>query len=288
MWRWRHRRVVSHAGLATMPRSTSHAPEHGHPSPRQPLRPVLFELGPLEVRSYGVFIALAFVGAWLVLRHELARRGVRGEVAGTLAIMAALGGLVGARLYWFVENSGSTQAGDVFSAAGFTWYGGVLGGAAAVLVTARRLGVRLPDLLGASAPALALGYAMGRVACQFAGDGTYGEPSNLPWAMAYPRGEVPTTESVHPTPVYETLTGLVIFAVLWRLRDRLEPVRLFGLYLALAGGGRFLVEFIRRNDAVVAGLTPPQLFAAAFVVAGGALLAWRGPAALPVAQKPVG
>ena len=119
VWRWRHRRVVSHAGLATMPRSTSHAPEQGHPSPRQLLRPVLFELGLLEVRSYGVFIALAFVGAWLVLRHELARRGVRGEVAGTLAIMAALGGLVGARLYWFVENSGSTQAGDVFSAAGF-------------------------------------------------------------------------------------------------------------------------------------------------------------------------
>jgi len=252
------------------------------------MRPILFELGPLEVRSYGVFIALAFTGAWLVLRHELSRRGGRREVAGSLVIVATLGGLVGARLYWFVENAGSAHAGEIFSAAGFTWYGGVLGGAVAVLLTARRLGVRLPDLLGASAPALALGYAIGRVACQFAGDGTYGEPSELPWAVAYPRGEVPTTERVHPTPVYETLTGLCVFAVLWWLRDRLEPVRLFGLYLALAGGGRFLVEFIRRNDAVVAGLTQPQLFAAVFVLAGAALLAWHRPVRLSIANTPAG
>ena len=250
------------------------------------MRPVLFELGPFEVRSYGVFIALAFAGAWLVLRHELRRRGGRGEVAGALVIVAALGGLVGARLYWFVENASSTHAGDIFSAAGFTWYGGVLGGALAVSLTARRLGIRLPDLLGASAPALALGYAIGRVACQFAGDGTYGEPSGLPWAMAYPQGEVPTTERVHPTPVYETVTGLLVFAVLWRLRDRLTATRLFGLYLVLAGAGRFLVEFIRRNDEVAFGWTQPQLFAVVFIVVGAMVLASRPRAQLPLAGQP--
>jgi len=252
------------------------------------MRPVLFELGPLEVQSYGVFVALAFVGAWLVMRHELTRRAGRGDAAGGLIFAAALGGLVGARLYWLVENTDDVHAGDVFSGAGFTWYGGVLGGGLAVLLAARRVGVRLPDLLGAAAPGLALGYALGRIACQFAGDGTYGERSGLPWAMSYPHGEVPTTERVHPTPVYETLTGLLIFALLWRLRDRLSPARLFGLYLVLAGGERFLVELIRRHDAVVAGLTQPQLFAAAFVAAGALLLGWRGRPAVRVAGQPAG
>jgi len=153
-------------------------------------------------------------------------------------------------------------------------------------VTARRLGVGLPNGLaaGTPAPALAFGYAVGRIACQFAGDGTYGQPSDLPWAMAYPNGEVPTTVRVHPTPVYETLAGLLFFAVLWRFRDRLSPHRLFGLYLLLAGSGRFLVEFIRRNDEVVLGLTQPQLFAAAFLAAGLALLSWRKGQRAPEAQ----
>lgn len=249
------------------------------------MRPVLFEFGPLEVKTYGTFIALAFVAAWLVLRHELARRGARRDVAGHLAIAAAVGGFVGARAYWLLEHAGQASPGDAFAAAGFTWYGGVLGGALAVLLTARRRGVPLADLAAGSAPALALGYALGRVACQFAGDGTYGRASDLPWAMAYPDGEVPTTDRVHPTPVYETLAGLALFAILWRLRDRLAPHRLFGLYLLLSGTARFLVELIRLNDEVVLGLTQPQLFAAAFALAGTALLAWRRQAPTPAPQS---
>lgn len=238
--------------------------------------PVLFELGPLEVKSYGVFIAIAFVAAWLVLRHEIRRRGGRPEVAASLVLAAALGGLVGARVYWFAEHVGEATLRDVLSPSGFTWYGGVLGGAVAALFMAKRLGVRVPDLLAASAPALALGYGVGRVACQLAGDGTYGERSDLPWAMAYPGGEVPTTDRVHPTPVYESLGALALFALLWRLRERLEPHRLFGVYLLGAGASRFLVELVRRNDEVVAGLTQPQMFALAFAAIGAGLLAARG------------
>ncbi len=251
------------------------------------MRPVLFELGPLEVKAYGTLIAVAFVAGWLVLGHELERRSGRGEVAGQLALAAAAGGFVGARAYWLLEHVGEASLADVFSMAGFTWYGGVLGGALAVLLAAGRLGVGLADLLAASAPALALGYAVGRIACQFAGDGTYGQPSDLPWAMAYPNGEVPTSERVHPTPVYETLAGLALFAILWRLRDRLAPHRLFGLYLLLSGTARLLVELIRRNDELAFGLTQPQLFAAAFAITGAALLAWRRQAPTPAAQSAV-
>jgi phosphatidylglycerol---prolipoprotein diacylglyceryl transferase len=100
--------------------------------------------------------------------------------------------------------------------------------------------------------------------------------------MAYPDGTVPTTEEVHPTPVYEALTiGLLTFA-LWRLRDRFAPGVLFALYLVLAGTERLLIEFIRRNDDVVAGLTLAQLVSLAMIAAGAAWLTIRRPQPRPV------
>src|SRR4051794_41668837 len=115
-------------------------------------------------------------------------------------IFAALvGGLVGSRLYWIVQNwdeAGDDLIGSVFSGSGLVWYGGAIGGAAAVLLWAWRrdfLGVTLLDVC---APALAIGYAIGRIGCQISGDGDYGKPSGLPWAMAYPNGAVPTNREV--------------------------------------------------------------------------------------------
>ena len=145
---------------------------------------------------------LALVAAGYVLRSDLERRTGRGDAALALTVAAGVGGLVGARAYWLLEHLGGPSPTDSFSAAGFTWYGGVIGGAAAMLAVARVKQVGVVPLLGASAPALALGYAVGRVACQLAGDGTYGRASDLPWAMSYPHGEVPTTQRVQPTPVY--------------------------------------------------------------------------------------
>jgi phosphatidylglycerol:prolipoprotein diacylglycerol transferase len=127
-------------------------------------------------------------------------------------------------------------------------------------------------LLDLCAPALALGYAGGRVGCQVSGDGDYGEPWNGPWAMAYPDGAVPIDVKVHPTPVYETLAMGAAAVVLWHLRDRVAPGRLFALYLVLAGVERFLVEFIRRNDDVALGLTLAQLVSVAMFAWGAVWL----------------
>jgi phosphatidylglycerol:prolipoprotein diacylglycerol transferase len=130
-------------------------------------------------------------------------------------------------------------------------------------------------LLDAAAVPLAIGYAVGRIGCQLSGDGDYGVASDLPWAMAYPEGTVATTEEVHPTPVYETLAMGTVAIVLWRLRDRLAPGGLFALYLVLAGIERLLIELIRRNDSVVAGLTLAQLVSIAMIAAGSAWLVAR-------------
>ncbi|HET8593122.1 MAG TPA: prolipoprotein diacylglyceryl transferase family protein, partial [Solirubrobacterales bacterium] len=109
----------------------------------------------------------------------------------------------------------------------------------------------------------------GRIGCQLSGDGDYGQAWDGPWAMAYPDGTEPTDVPVHPTPIYETLTLGLIAIVLWRLRFRLTNGLLFALYLLLAGSGRFLVEFIRLNDEVAAGLTQAQLISLGMILAGG-------------------
>ena len=234
------------------------------------MRPVLFHIGPLHVQSWGVMAALAFAVAATLLGRELSRYGQRRGDALTLAAAAAVGGLAGAKLYYLAEHVGDGSG--AVSGSGFTWYGGVLGGAVAVLLAARHLRIPIDVLLGSTAPALAIGYGIGRIGCQLAGDGTYGVASSLPWAMSYPHGVIPTTVAVHPTPVYETLASLLIFALLWCLRRRIAPLNLFGLYLVLAGAERFLVEFIRRNDSVLLGLTQPQLWAAGLAIIGGLVL----------------
>ena len=104
----------------------------------------------------------------------------------------------------------------------------------------------------ASVP-LAAGYAIGRIGCQLAGDGDYGKPWDGPWAMAYPNGTVPTTEEVHPTPVYETITMLhrrrAAVAAGATAGGRARCSRSTSI---LAGAERFLVEFVRRNEDVLA------------------------------------
>jgi phosphatidylglycerol:prolipoprotein diacylglycerol transferase len=122
-------------------------------------------------------------------------------------------------------------------------------------------------------PALAIGYAVGRLGCQLAGDGDWGKETTLPWGMAYPYAVVgwdkPPGVRVHPTPVYESLAYFAIFAFLWR--KRLEPAppgTLFAWYLLLTGIARFLVEFVRTNPVIAFGLTQAQLASLALAVLG--------------------
>src|ERR1019366_2396328 len=138
------------------------------------------------------------------------------------------------------------------------------------------------------ATALALGYGIGRIGCQVSGDGDYGIRSSLPWAMGYPHGTIPTSPGVkvQPTPIYETVIMCLLAYVLWHLRDRVRPGVVFALYLLLSGLERFLVEFIRRNSEVLAGLTSPQLESLALLLVGSVWLAMRARRGGPSALRP--
>jgi phosphatidylglycerol:prolipoprotein diacylglycerol transferase len=231
-------------------------------------------IGPLTLQTFGISFAVAFLlSGWLVAKR-LREIGEDPDWSYEMIFAALVGGLVGARVDYLIENWSAVHddlLGNIFSGTGLVWLGGLIGGALGVLLWARWRGFLELRLLDVCAPSLALGYAVGRIGCQLSGDGDYGVKSDLPWAMAYPNGTVPTTDHVHPTPVYETLAMGIAAYLLWRLRDRYRPGVLFALYLVIAGVERFLIEFIRRNESAVAGLTVPQLISLAMAAVG---IAW--------------
>jgi len=234
-------------------------------------------LGPLTLQTFGICFALGFVASGALVARRLRELGKPADWAYEIVFASLIGGLVGSRIDYIVQNYDSVSddlVGALFSGSGLVWFGGVVGGAIGVLIWARWRGFLEPRMLDVNAPALALGYAIGRVGCQLSGDGDYGVSTDLPWGMAYPEGTVATTEEVHPTPVFETVAMGLVALLLWQLRDRFRPGALFGLYLVLAGVERLLIELIRRTDPVLAGLTPAQLFSLA-MIAGGALLLAR-------------
>ena len=233
------------------------------------------DLGPVVLQTFGICFAAGFLAAAAVVARRFGELGKPADWAYELIFAGLVGGLVGSRVDYLVQNWDQVSddlLGNLFSGKGLVWFGGLLGGAVGVLLWARWRGWLGLALLDLCAVPLALGYAIGRVGCQLSGDGDYGTASDLPWAMAYPEGTVATREEVHPTPIYESLAmGLVAWA-LWRLRDRYRAGTLFAIYLVLAGAERLLVEFIRRNDELAAGLTLAQLVSVGLIAAGGAWL----------------
>jgi phosphatidylglycerol:prolipoprotein diacylglycerol transferase len=229
------------------------------------------ELGPLTLQTFGLMFALAFLAAGALVAKRLKELGKPIDWAYEMGFAALVGGVVGSRLYFVVQNYDSVKddlLGNLFGGSGLVWYGGVIGGALAVLAWAWYRDFLELALLDLVAPALALGYAIGRIGCQLSGDGDYGEAWDGPWAMSYPEGTVPTDATVHPTPIYETLAMGLGAWILWQLRDRFRAGVLFALYLIYAGVERFLAEFIRRNSDAALGLTGAQLESLAMMVAG--------------------
>lgn len=233
------------------------------------------DIGPVTLQTFGLMFGLGFVAAGIVIARRFGELGKPPDWAYEMVFVALLGGLIGSRVYFLIENWSDVSddlLGNLFSGSGLVWYGGAVGGAIAVLLWARYRGILGLALLDLAAAPLALGYALGRVGCQLSGDGDYGEAWDGPWAMAYPDGTVATDVPVHPTPIYESLAMGIVAIVLWRLRDRFRPGILFALYLIAAGLERFLVEFVRRNDDVALALTQAQLLSVGMIVAGGAWL----------------
>ena len=237
--------------------------------------PTIVDFGPFGIHSYGLMLATAFITVVFVIQSELKRRGFVPELASTIVMAAAIGGIGGAKIY-YVLLDGQITFQEVFSTGGLVWYGGFIGGCLGViLVVLRSPNPFLPtiDIVG---PTVVLGYGIGRIGCFLAGDGDYGPPSDLPWAMAFPNGTVPTDVPVHPTPIYETLMAFTFFGILWSQRRKFEatPGALFGASLVALGVERFIAEFWRLTPRVLGWMSAAQLFSIAAFVMGIALILW--------------
>ena len=247
-------------------------------------------IGPITIPTFGLMVATALLVSAYVLQADFNRRRAQLERLpgyksqqdeGFLIIgVAGIAGLVGARLYHVLESPGEFFADPwhlLFSRFGFAWFGGFLGGFIALVIMARRLKIPLQLFLDICSPAACVGYAIGRIGCLLSGDGDYGIPTTLPWGMSFPNGVVPTTDRVHPTPIYEFIVWMAIAAFLWHmgskvLRGPKAKGEIFCNYLILTGLARFLVEFLRINPRSFFGLSNAQAASLVSITFGAVLL----------------
>lgn len=264
--------------------------------------PFAYDVGPLELTGFGLAMLLAFVIGQMVATEELDRRGWGSEIMGDITVAAVIGGLLGAKVYYAILV-GDISA--IFSRAGFVFWGGLMGGmlgAVVVVVMKKDSFARISD---ACAPGLAAAYSVGRSGCWAVGD-DYGTPWNGPLAVAFPEGAPPSTVAnltqqfglkefadqpgnmvlaVHPTQLYEVVMGLVMFFILWRMRDHKHAQGwLFGVYCVLQGTERFIVEFFRaKDDRFFGTFTMAQMIALGFIAAGAV---WMQMRSKPSASQP--
>jgi len=251
------------------------------------VQPFELHIGPLTLTGFGLAMLAAFLVAQYIGQVELDRRGHDSEIMGDVLVGAVLGGLVGAKVYYAILYQDPRA---LLHTAGFVFWGGLIGGILATAVIIRWRGQTFTRISDVSAAGLAAAYAIGRTGCWAVGD-DYGRPWDSRWAVAFPNGYPASTVqnlveqfgvkelagrpplevvAVHPTQLYEVAMGLLMFWILWKLRDHKHAEGwLFGLYCMLAGLERFVVEFFRaKDDRFMGPLTLAQTIALAFAVGG--------------------
>lgn len=248
--------------------------------------PTLIKIGNFEITTFGLMMFLAFiVGGW-VLARQFKRFGIDEELASSIVVAAALGGIAGAKIYYAILFKDWRL---LFDRAGLVWYGGLIGGFLAGSFVAWRAKVDFLEATDATAPALSIGYALGRIGCFLVGD-DYGRPTDAWFGVAFPKGAPPTTAEalrdfgvavdpsippyevlrVHPTQLYEAGAAFLMFGILiWLNRQPHARGLTWGLFIIMLGVERFLVEIVRaKDDRFFGPITVAQVISILLVIAG--------------------
>lgn len=257
--------------------------------------PVLFTIGNFPITSFGLMMFFSFLsGAW-VLSRMLERYGFERDLAWDMLAGIAIGGIIGAKGYYLAlhfDDLVRNPMGEILSRGGLVWYGGLIGGVTAYYLQVRARKLPIGVMYNATAPALAVAYAVGRLGCFLVGD-DYGRYTTSGVGIAFPQGAPPSTAgnlryqfgdtsipasipdsmvvTVHPTQLYEIGLALVMFAILWKVgRKMVRPGYLFALFLGMYAVERFLIEFVRaKGDRFVFGLSTSQVMSILTLVAAG-------------------
>ena len=228
------------------------------------------------------------------------------QLVGNITLIAAVAGILGAKIFHNLENIDDFLAdpiGQLLSFSGLTFYGGLICGAIAVIYYAKKYGINYKIISDAAAPGLMLAYGIGRMGCHFSGDGDWGITNLAPkpewlsflpdwaWAYTYPNNVINAgvpiegcvgpycnelLYPVFPTPIYEIVMALGLFALLWYLRKRINiSGMLFGIYMVVNGIERFLIEKIRVNTKYILfgqEITQAELISLAMIIIGLAIV----------------
>ncbi|UCD66050.1 MAG: prolipoprotein diacylglyceryl transferase [Deltaproteobacteria bacterium] len=251
--------------------------------------PVIFSIGPLQVRWYGLMYVLGFTATILLVKHQIKKFGYKeldvhfDNLNLVLIISMVLGGRLGYVLFYNLPYY-LTHPTEVIATwqGGMSFHGGMLGLVIGGIIFCKRKGLdfwRAADYYTVTMP---IGLGLGRIG-NFINGELYGRVTDVPWGMVFPGGG---TEPRHPSQLYESfLEGLVLFIILWILKEKQSPPSswisgsIVGVFLILYGIFRIVVEFFREPDAhlgyIIAGLTMGQLLSSLMVVVGIAILLLR-------------
>jgi phosphatidylglycerol---prolipoprotein diacylglyceryl transferase len=236
------------------------------------LYPEILRIGDFVITSFGVMMFLSFISAAYFTGRQLERYGLPKDYAWDMLAWCALGGIAGAKMYYLALHWQALLANpvaEIVSRGGLVWYGGLTGGIIAYYLQVRARKLPLATMYDATAPALAIAYAVGRIGCFLVGD-DYGRYTDGPLGIAFPQGAPPSTAgilrsmgetvpahipdaavvTVHPTQLYEIGLALIMFGILWRLGTNrgFRAGQLFAVYMMLYGVERFLIEFVRAKS----------------------------------------
>ena len=228
-----------------------------------------WEIFGVPISTFGIMVGIGFLVGGHMAALSFEKAGLTRDEAWRVTVWCLVGGILGSKLWYAFEQLARDVPGDLlshlFSRAGLTWYGGLLGGVIAAVLCIRVAKLPWLTVFDCAAPTLAMGQGLGRIGCFLVGD-DYGRVSDVPWAIAFPEGLPPTLDPVHPTMLYETAWLLPISWLLWRRRGR-SPF-LLGEYLFMAGLGRLWIEAFRVNPPLIGPLTNAQTTAVVCMLVG--------------------
>jgi phosphatidylglycerol---prolipoprotein diacylglyceryl transferase len=280
------------------------------------LYPEIIRIGDFVITSFGVMMFMSFLTAAYFTGRQLERYGLPKDYAWDMLAWCALGGILGAKLYYLGLHWEALVANpmqEILSRGGLVWYGGLIGGVVAYYLQVRARKLPVATMYDATAPALAIAYAVGRLGCFLVGD-DYGRYTDGPFGIAFPEGAPPSTAgilrsmgetvpahipdstvvTVHPTQLYEIGLALIMFGILWRLGTKLgfRAGQLFAAYMMLYGVERFIIEFVRaKSDRVTlmgVGLSTSQIASVLLVALGAYLWHRQGRKGAPTPLVPEG
>lgn len=244
---------------------------------------VAFQLGGFTIYWYGILAALGFLVAFWTSTRRAPREGLSPETVMDLAPWLIGGAIVGARLFYIIttwrEEFANQPWWEIFALrrSGLVWYGGLIGASLATIFYARLKRVSLWKLADVIAPSIALGHVFGRFGCLMTGC-CYGRPTDLPWAITFPKDHWTGGIPVHPTQIYEALLNAALFGgLMWLYRRKRFDGQIFATYLICYALLRAFVELFRGDypKYYLGGhVTPAHLVSVVILVVGSFLL-WR-------------